>query len=382
MIIEDDLIIINKSKYKKFLKDLLELLERKEPDAIVLAGTRKIMNKDISYSGFYKLESCNTTSGYIIRNSYIPKIIETFKAAVSMLKIVKKMKNYRKDFCKIFGVIDQLWTVLHNRDLWYIYHDSTIFKQKHGFSIIGNTKTDFKDLFRTSAAMKTGQIYAFRDFKWRKLVEVFQSSFWDERQPNNNIIVEKTGIVKIHKTIPALKIQNAWGEYLDRKIRKKKNLIKCFYINSNRADQKRIKRLNFILPLEHFEISSDKMYELSCAKTHLKILEGSFDEEYVLIIEEDFTIKDDFKYKRFLLNLFDFLENEKPDCVVLAGSRKIVNPEESCQRFLRLYHSNSTTGYVVKKSYIPKLIETFRTSLRVFNFIKKTSEEHLASHFW
>lgn len=210
IVIEDDFTITNNDKYKQFLLDLLDLLETKKPDAVVFAGTRKIINKDIKYKNFLKLDSCNTTTGYIIKNSYISKLTDVLKGCVHILKVIKDMESSRRWVYRAMFPIDQMWTVLQSKDNWYVYNDSTIMGQKEGYSIIGKSKTEFKDLFTTSAVMTTGQIEAFKGFKWRRLADAFQDFYWNERclewlfyeggengRAMKKVTIEESGIIKI-----------------------------------------------------------------------------------------------------------------------------------------------------------------------------------------
>ena len=179
----------------------------------------------------------------------------------------------------------------------------------------------------------------------------------------------------------AFRIQESWESYLSRKTLKEysKMPIEAYYINLEKSNDRKetMEKQDFVIPLKRFDARFNELGEIGCAASHLQILEDSMGDmgEYVMVLEDDFCIRSTMKYKRFLLNLYDFLKTKSPDCVVMSGSRKIIDKTKSYKRFLRLYHSNTTTGYIVKKSYISELADVFRTAVVLLNFTKKIQNQ-------
>ena len=211
IILEDDFTILNNIKFKRFLIRLFDILQGNTPDVVVMSGTRKIINKDISYNYFFKLFKCNTTSGYIIKKSYIPKLIESFEASVGILTVASKFKNtYRNLFFHRFCPIDQLWTYLQKNDEWYIYYDSTFMMQKDGYSFIGKCETSqkLKNLHLITYSLNKQFLNNYDDMKWSKIETLFDTIYWDEscfdyifskdkKGEMEKSIINKTGIIKI-----------------------------------------------------------------------------------------------------------------------------------------------------------------------------------------
>ena len=126
--------------------------------------------------------------------------------------------------------------------------------------------------------------------------------------------------------------------------------------------------MDFVLPLERFSAClNEKRGEIGCGESHItvlnKIYQSDCSTDYTIIIEDDFTILNNIKFKRFLIRLFDILQEKKPDVVVMSGTRKIIHEDIFYNHFFKLFKCNTTSGYIIKKSYIPQLIESFEISV-------------------
>ena len=199
IIIEDDFTILNNIKFKRFLIRLFDMLQEKKPDVVVMSGTRKIIYKDIFYKNFFKLFKCNTTTGYIIKKSYIPKLIESFKASVHILNMSSKLNNaYRSQILDSLFPIDQLWTYLQKKDEWYVYYDSTFMMQKDGYSFIGqcNTSPNLKSLHLITYCLETRLMDNYDKMKWSDLAGLFDSNYWDEICFDKIFSKDKYGLMK------------------------------------------------------------------------------------------------------------------------------------------------------------------------------------------
>ena len=130
-----------------------------------------------------------------------------------------------------------------------------------------------------------------------------------------------------------------------------------------------MERQDFVIPVKRRDVES------SSIESQIKLLQEDSSQNYVMILENNFRIMNNIRYKRFLLNMFDYLKNRKPDCIVLGGARKIVNKGLSYKRFLRLYHSDKHIGYIIKRSYIPKLVEVLKTNICMYKYTEKLIDE-------
>lgn len=132
-----------------------------------------------------------------------------------------------------------------------------------------------------------------------------------------------------------------------------------FYINldssTDRKDnvEMQIKRYN-ILGLERFSALTDPARFLSCTKSHLKIFNES-EEDTLLILEDDFQIKDvcnikDYKYdfKETLHNVMEELKNMEWD-VVLFGCNPKTYLIPVTNLLSKNFKSTGSWGYIIKK---------------------------------
>ena len=171
IILEDDFTISNNIKYKRFFIRFIDLFGiAKNQMLLSYREQGRLINKDRCFDKFLKLESCNTTTGYVIKRTYIPKLTNILRDCINFLRTVKRMNKGRRWLYRSLFPIDQIWDILQERDNWYVYYDSTFMYQKSGESIIGRKTTDFKDLFTTSYIMSENEIAPFKDLKWKRLL--------------------------------------------------------------------------------------------------------------------------------------------------------------------------------------------------------------------
>jgi glycosyl transferase family 25 len=133
MIIEDDIEFISSDIFKKQLNGFLESCD--VWDVILIAG-----NNMIPYAPYneYAIRAfnCQTTTGYIVRNSYYDTLIKNIKDGVQLL-----MKNPEE---KQKYAIDKYWLNLQKQDKWYLIVPLTVV-QREDYSDIEKKNTNFKN---------------------------------------------------------------------------------------------------------------------------------------------------------------------------------------------------------------------------------------------
>jgi GR25 family glycosyltransferase involved in LPS biosynthesis len=109
-----------------------------------------------------------------------------------------------------------------------------------------------------------------------------------------------------------------------------------------------------------------------CTLSHIKVLEIFIESglDNCVIFEDDFTFTQDLDIVNSKFN--DFFNSsyfDNFDVVMLAGSTMT---EFSITDYLtRVHHSQTTSGYIVSKSFAPKLLENFReTDILDSNWLK------------
>ena len=128
MIIEDDASFNNYDEGIKILKELLN----KDWDVITLGNVGVDYDKDT-----YKLNSGQTTTGYIVNNHYFKVLRKNFKDGLKKLEETLDYPSY---------CIDQYWKKLQKKDNWYIIVPSLLV-QRSGISSIQNGYIDYTGYF-------------------------------------------------------------------------------------------------------------------------------------------------------------------------------------------------------------------------------------------
>jgi glycosyl transferase family 25 len=84
---------------------VLEKLLKRKFDVIVLTGSYIDSNKET-----YRLNSCQTTTAYVVSNQYYDTLLANFKESVALLQSTGEYKTY---------ALDQFWKRLQPAGLWY-----------------------------------------------------------------------------------------------------------------------------------------------------------------------------------------------------------------------------------------------------------------------
>ena len=83
-----------------------------------------------------------TQSGYLVKRSYAPKLIECFFRSAELLRFYNDLPIPNKDLSKHYFTSDQLWKELQIKDRYWISNPSQIF-QRPSFSDIEKRHVDY-----------------------------------------------------------------------------------------------------------------------------------------------------------------------------------------------------------------------------------------------
>jgi glycosyl transferase family 25 len=122
LVVEDDAVWSNfKQGYS-----LLEQLIQNSYDVLVLGSASTIHNN-------YKLVNCQTTTAYIVNQSYYTTLLSNFKEGLSLFLSTGIYHQY---------AIDQYWKRLQSKDTWYVVVPSLLV-QRPGYSDIEKKNTNY-----------------------------------------------------------------------------------------------------------------------------------------------------------------------------------------------------------------------------------------------
>jgi GR25 family glycosyltransferase involved in LPS biosynthesis len=113
-----------------------------------------------------------------------------------------------------------------------------------------------------------------------------------------------------------------------------------------------VKRFSAITNETHGAIGCEFSHAL--ALVHFLI---ESDEQYCLILEDDFNFRDDIKIVVEEVNFFLATVGEWQ--VLLLSGNEVKSISGNTNRYLSVISSLTTSAYIVKRTYIPKLIEKF-----------------------
>jgi len=152
--------------------------------------------------------------------------------------------------------------------------------------------------------------------------------------------------------------------------------MKGYYINlDSREDrkehfEKNIKRWPLFKDVDRFSaIRAEKGY-IGCGKSHIEVLKKlqNEDGEYFIVCEDDLQIINNNSFKNFMTNFTRISHVDAWDLITLtpfypitsAGHRKIMFKHG----FLKLDAAQTTTCYIIQKTFIKTLLDNFQCAVK------------------
>lgn len=142
--------------------------------------------------------------------------------------------------------------------------------------------------------------------------------------------------------------------------------MKGFYINLDKRLDRR-EHFENISPIfkniKRFPAIEYSPGYIGCAMSHIAVLKKGLDieGEYIFIFEDDFMILNMDNFNHFLNDFKVAVFNW--DIIVLTP-RGITIHKKSSEKFKRIFDNQTCTGYIIKKKFIPILIQNLEESLQ------------------
>jgi glycosyl transferase family 25 len=146
-----------------------------------------------------------------------------------------------------------------------------------------------------------------------------------------------------------------------------------YYINLNKREDRKKEFLDNFPSVDEsriFRVTAHEYPEngaVGCLMSHVTALSRALEDpgENILICEDDLTIKDMDYCNRMLALLFDKIQDWD---VVMLGQNTIESEDtpyktEKGEKIIRIKNSQTTSGYLIKKAYIPKLLDIYGEDL-------------------
>jgi hypothetical protein len=131
LIIEDDIKFLNPILFVNQLNTFLE--KHTNWDVVLLAGNN-VPPYDKIDDTCVKVNSCQTTTGYMVKSHYFDTLIHNFKEGIQ--KLMQEPNNH-----KIYA-IDKYWFQLQKKHLWYLIIPLTVV-QREDYSDIEKRPTNY-----------------------------------------------------------------------------------------------------------------------------------------------------------------------------------------------------------------------------------------------
>ena len=140
MICEDDLLFLDKEKAVKHMNDFFKLHSGDNDiwNVMLIAGNNVPPYKKIDDTCI-RVSHCQTTTGYIVKNTYYDTLIDNVKTGIEKL-----MKNPTNAFSY---AIDKYWIQLQKKDVWYLLAP-IIAVQREDYSDIEQRTTNYEYIMK------------------------------------------------------------------------------------------------------------------------------------------------------------------------------------------------------------------------------------------
>jgi len=140
MICEDDLLFLDKEKAVKHMNNFLKMHSGHKDvwSVMLIAGNNVPPYKKIDDTCIC-VSHCQTTTGYIVKNTYYDTLIDNIKTGIEKL-----MKNPTNAFSY---AIDKYWIQLQKRDVWYLLAP-IIAVQREDYSDIEQRTTNYEHIMK------------------------------------------------------------------------------------------------------------------------------------------------------------------------------------------------------------------------------------------
>lgn len=154
-------------------------------------------------------------------------------------------------------------------------------------------------------------------------------------------------------------------------------MLKGFYINLDERIDRRdhfesnVKTTDFFKHISRFPAISHSIGAIGCGMSHLSALKRGLelynDETYICIFEDDFIILNDSNMNTFITDFLKIELCDAWDIIVLTprGTTVHTNVDEemTAANFKKIDNNQTATGYIIKQSMIPILIQNMEEAI-------------------
>ena len=162
-------------------------------------------------------------------------------------------------------------------------------------------------------------------------------------------------------------------------LNEKKILENIVYINLREREDRKSHLLKEFQKLDlnpvRFEAIKNQIGAIGCTQSHISVLKMALEKnwEFIFVVEDDFTFLDHNQMVSSLKNFLNTQEKEGWDVLIISGNN--FKPYQRVnESYIRIQNCQTTTGYIVNKSYLPVLINNFEEGLNKLINTRKIGE--------
>lgn len=157
-----------------------------------------------------------------------------------------------------------------------------------------------------------------------------------------------------------------------------KNVESIYYINLEKRKDRKEEFLNNFHPNDESKITRIRGHyypengAVGCLMSHITALNNALNDnnDNILICEDDFVIKDMNYCNKMLELFFDNIENNKWDVIMLGentyDSKDTGIETGNHEKIIKILGSQTTSGYLIKKKYIPRLLKIYENDMNKY----------------
>jgi GR25 family glycosyltransferase involved in LPS biosynthesis len=133
----------------------------------------------------------------------------------------------------------------------------------------------------------------------------------------------------------------------------------------SQVSSRRVFQYDFFKNVERIGAIKNSNGAIGCGMSHIKVLTKLLDynDDYFMVCEDDLCILNDNNYNKFIED-FDKIKNNDWDIVVITPrGDKMQDIDLNENNFYRINNNQTTTAYIIKKTFICTLIANLKESI-------------------
>lgn len=146
-------------------------------------------------------------------------------------------------------------------------------------------------------------------------------------------------------------------------------IMNGYYINLKKREDRNkhmqnITKHPFFQHVQRFNAIEHKNGAVGCTLSHIECLKmlSQKNDKYYMVLEDDFCLLHEQNFNNFLEEFNKIQDNNQWDLITLTPRGDTIS-HNICDNFHRISNNQTTTGYIIKHTFISKLLPVFEASV-------------------